>query len=217
MCPTLWHTGFKQTSMLHVILWCVVARARVVWIVGLQWCAIVTPCMVSRAITSTDVFCSYNMLMYIDHSLGIDPRMMVWNSESSILLPCPIPLSQASLRTVKCVVMLVPSMCVMDCRAFSAFRWPMLEMASYVMVSAFKSFLLGSQDLKVNLCGLQQDKRSDGKSKKIVGIAQQFPCYSYTVGPYGKGPTGDYTTCTYVASKNTAFSINNDRYLITWP
>ena len=27
----------------------------------------------------------------------------------------------------------------------------------------FKSFLLGSQDLKVNLCGLQQDIRSDGK------------------------------------------------------
>ena len=26
----------------------------------------------------------------------------------------------------------------------------------------FKSFLLGSQDLKVNLCGLQQDKCSDG-------------------------------------------------------
>ena len=26
----------------------------------------------------------------------------------------------------------------------------------------FKSFLLGSQDLKVNLCGLQQDIRSDG-------------------------------------------------------
>ena len=26
----------------------------------------------------------------------------------------------------------------------------------------FKSFLLGSQDLKVNLCRLQQDIRSDG-------------------------------------------------------
>ena len=31
------------------------------------------------------------------------------------------------------------------------------------------------------------------KSKKIV----RFPHYSYTVGPYGKGPTGDYSTCTY--------------------
>ena len=62
---------------------------------------------------------------------------------------------------------------------------------------AFKSFQLGSQDLKVNLCGLQQDKHSDGKSKKIVGIARRFPGYSYTVGLYGKGPTGDYTKCTY--------------------
>ena len=52
----------------------------------------------------------------------------------------------------------------------------------------FKSFLLGSQDLKVNFCGLQQDKRSDGKGKNNVGIARQFPCYSYTVGPYGKDP-----------------------------
>ena len=31
------------------------------------------------------------------------------------------------------------------------------------VVYTFKSFLLGSQDLKVNLCGLQQDIRSDGK------------------------------------------------------
>ena len=69
----------------------------------------------------------------------------------------------------------------------------------------FKSFLLGSQDLRVNLCGLQQDKRSDGKGKNNVGIAGQFPRYSYTVGPYGKGPTGNYTTCTYIASKYTAF------------
>ena len=67
----------------------------------------------------------------------------------------------------------------------------------------FKSFLTGSQDLKVNLCGLQQDKHSDGNGKNNdVGIAGRFPCYSYTgysytVGPYGKGPTGDYTTCTY--------------------
>ena len=61
-----------------------------------------------------------------------------------------------------------------------------------------KIFLLGSQDLKVNLCGLQQDKHSDGKGKNNdLGIARRFPCYSYTVGPYGKGPTSDYTTCTY--------------------
>ena len=31
------------------------------------------------------------------------------------------------------------------------------------VVYAFKSFLLGSQDLKVNLCEFQQDIRSDGK------------------------------------------------------
>ena len=35
------------------------------------------------------------------------------------------------------------------------------------------------------------------KVRKIVGIAGRFPHYSYTVGPYGKGPTGDYTTSTY--------------------
>ena len=36
----------------------------------------------------------------------------------------------------------------------------------------FKSFLTGSQDLKVNLFGLQQDKRSDGNGKNNdVGIA----------------------------------------------
>ena len=75
------------------------------------------------------------------------------------------------------------------------YKW--MEEASYKPVDGFKSFLLGSQDLKVNLCGLRQDKRSDGKSKKIVGIAGRFPRYSYTVGPYGKGPTGNYSTCTY--------------------
>ena len=35
------------------------------------------------------------------------------------------------------------------------------------------------------------------KVRKIVGISGKFPHYSYTVGPYGKGPTSDYTTCTY--------------------
>ena len=65
-------------------------------------------------------------------------------------------------------------------------------------VHDFKSFLTGSQDLKVNLCGLQQDKHNDGNGKNNdVGIAGQFPRYSYTVGLYGKGPTGNYTTCTY--------------------
>ena len=40
-------------------------------------------------------------------------------------------------------------------------------------------------------------KLHNGVVRKIVGIAEQFPCYNYTVGPYGKGPTGDYTKCTY--------------------
>ena len=39
----------------------------------------------------------------------------------------------------------------------------------------FKSFLLESQDLKVNLCGLQQDIRSDGKSKKDCGNRPAIP------------------------------------------
>ena len=67
------------------------------------------------------------------------------------------------------------------------------------ILTTFKIFLLGSQDLKVNLCGLQQDKHSDGNGKNNddMGIAGWFLCYSYTVGPYGKGPTSNYTTCTY--------------------
>ena len=69
----------------------------------------------------------------------------------------------------------------------------------------FKSFLLGSQDLKVNLCGLQQDIRSDSKSKKIVGITRRFPCYSYTVGPYGKDPPATILHVHTVTSKYTSF------------
>ena len=64
----------------------------------------------------------------------------------------------------------------------------------------FKSFPTVSQDLKVNLCGLQQDNRVMVMVRiknDDVGIAGRFPCCSYTVGPYGKGPTSDYTTCTY--------------------
>ena len=38
-------------------------------------------------------------------------------------------------------------------------QWASLVDASKLL---FKSFLLGSQDLKVNLCGLQQDIHSDG-------------------------------------------------------
>ena len=38
-------------------------------------------------------------------------------------------------------------------------------------VDCFKSFLQLSQDLKVNLFGLQQDIRSAGVVRKIMGIA----------------------------------------------
>ena len=103
--------------------------------------------------------------------------------------------------------------CRMCCLAIT----PLVGVVALNHIQMFKSFLLGSQDLKVNLCRLQQDKRSDSKGKNDVGIAEQNPHYSYTLGTYGKGPTGDYTTCTYIASKYTAFSINNDRYLIIWP
>ena len=43
------------------------------------------------------------------------------------------------------------------------------------------------------------------KGKKDVGIAWQFPQCSYTVGPHGSGPTGNYTIYLYivVASKYT--------------
>ena len=44
-----------------------------------------------------------------------------------------------------------------------------------VVGALFKSFLLGSQDLKVNLCGLQQDICSDGKSKKDCGNCGVIP------------------------------------------
>ena len=40
------------------------------------------------------------------------------------------------------------------------------------------------------------------KGKKDVGIAQQFPCYSYTVGPYSSGPTSDYAIYLYIVVAN---------------
>ena len=36
------------------------------------------------------------------------------------------------------------------------------------------------------------------KGKKDVGIAWQFPCCNYTVGPYGSGPTADYSIYLYI-------------------
>ena len=60
----------------------------------------------------------------------------------------------------------------------------------------FKSFLRMSRDLKVNLFWIATRYVVMVKVRKDVGITRQFPHYSYTVGPYGKGPTSDYTTCT---------------------
>ena len=37
-----------------------------------------------------------------------------------------------------------------------------------------------------------------------MGITWQSPCYSYTVGLYGKGPTGDYTTYTHQGHDDAA-------------
>ena len=37
-----------------------------------------------------------------------------------------------------------------------------------------------------------------GEGKKDVGITGQFPRCSYTVGPYGSGPTGNYTIYLYI-------------------
>ena len=51
-------------------------------------------------------------------------------------------------------------------RHFWQLRWSLVWAIS--CKHFFKSFWLGSQDLKVNLCGLQQDKRSDGKGKNNV-------------------------------------------------
>ena len=57
------------------------------------------------------------------------------------------------------------------------------------------------------------------KGKKDVGIAQRFSCCSYTVGPYGSGPTSDYTTYLYivVADEYTTLIATLLGILITWP
>ena len=57
------------------------------------------------------------------------------------------------------------------------------------------------------------------KGKKDVGITWQFPHCSYTVGPYGSGPTSDYTTYLYivVANEYTTLIATLIGILITWP
>ena len=44
--------------------------------------------------------------------------------------------------------------------------------------------------------------------KKDVGTTQRLPCCNYTVGPYGSGPSADYSIylCIVVASEYTTLS-----------
>ena len=56
-----------------------------------------------------------------------------------------------------------------------------------------------SQDCtKVNLNRIAAGYIVTVKGKKDVGIAWQFPCCNYTVGPYGSGPTADYSIYLYI-------------------
>ena len=69
----------------------------------------------------------------------------------------------------------------------------------------FKSFLLGSQDLKVNLCGLQQDICSDSKSKKSVGLLGDSHTIAIQWVHMVKDPPATILHVHTVASKYTAF------------
>ena len=67
-----------------------------------------------------------------------------------------------------------------------------------------------SQDhAKVNLNRIAARYIVMFKGKKDVGIAQRFPHCNYTVGPYGSGPTTDYSIYLYivVASEYTTLSL----------
>ena len=75
---------------------------------------------------------------------------------------------------------------------------------------AFKSSYEMSQDCtKVNLNKIAARYVVMVISKKDVGIAQRFPCCNYTVGPYGSGPTANYSIYLYivVASEYTTLSL----------
>ena len=90
-------------------------------------------------------------------------------------------------------------------------------MSQVLDLSPFKSFLTVSQDLKVNLCGLQQDNIVTVMVKIIMweslgdshAVAIQWVCMA-------KDPPATILLVHTVTSKYT-FAINNDRYLITWP
>ena len=80
----------------------------------------------------------------------------------------------------------------------------------------FKSFLTVSQDLKVNLCELQQDN--------VVTVMVRIIMWELPGDPHAvaiqwvhmvKDPLTTILLVHTVTSKYT-FAINNDRYLITW-
>ena len=81
----------------------------------------------------------------------------------------------------------------------------------------FKSFLTVSQDLKVNLCGLQQD---NVVMVMVRIIMWESPSDSHAVAIQWvhmvKDPLVTILLVHTVTSKYT-FPINNDRYLITRP
>ena len=81
----------------------------------------------------------------------------------------------------------------------------------------FKSILMVSQDLKVNLCGLQQD---NVVTVMVRVIMWELPSDSHTVTIQWvhmvKDPPVTILLVHTVTSKYT-FAINNDRCLITWP
>ena len=86
---------------------------------------------------------------HLANLLGIGEPLTVGDPPLSQTRQLPHPLSQTSLRKAQWF-----DLCPMTD--------PFFKETVEVMKEIFKSFLLGSQDLKVNLCGLQQDIRSDG-------------------------------------------------------
>ena len=91
---------------------------------------------------------------------------------------------------------------------YNNYTWPLRP--------CFKSFLLGSQDLKVNLCGLQQDIVMV-KVRRLWELPGDSHAIAIQWVHMVKDPPATILHVHTVASKYTAFSINNDRFLITWP
>ena len=84
----------------------------------------------------------------------------------------------------------------------------------------FKSFLTVSQDLKVNLFGLQQDNVVTVMVRIMMMMMWESLGDSHAVAIQWvcmiKDPPATILLVYTVTSKYT-FAINNDRYLITWP